>query len=313
MFLKNYNQVESFNATYKNGKIQILSNTSWRIKSEGTINLSQYSGEGIAEIDVMVPYDIPYGSGNVYFSYGSNHCSTYNRLYVYIENKDYFKAVPNYVCLSGSGSTAIVSIFSTNGFKVQGVSTRLYSVVQIGGNKLLIISNTDSDFGCDGDVDFFVDDLLNPNKTKVKVYQCLEKETKNYCVLYATYSKVNENTYQINVDSVKNGEYALFTWDDVDGVTITKVNNYTLNVVVNNIYWDSLDIVLHNECSDFDLTIRKEPNDVRKIFDVSVKCNGNVGSVGGETELSIVSKTISPNDDINQIISDNQKITNDCN
>lgn len=304
--------MESFHAKYKDGKIFIVSNTYWNTAINGTIMLSKYSGEGNAEIEVLVAPDIPYGIGEVYFSYGMNYCTDYPQIHISIENKNFFKVEPNYVCLSGKGTTAIATIFSNHGFKIQGNNEKFYSILPFGGNKIIIISNTDNDFGCDGDITFFVDDLHNPNRTRVKVYQCLENDINDNCILYATYTKINDKTYNINVESILKGSYSLFTWDNVQGVTITKINANTLNVVFDDSVGDSVTISLHNTCEDFALTIRKEFNNFSSIFDVAVKCNGIVDRKGGETEISIASQTIGITDDYNKILNDNQMISTVC-
>lgn len=304
--------IDSFNAKYKDGKIYIVSNTHWSAAINGTLMLSQYSGVGNKVVDVLISTDISFGSGDVYFSYGDGYCTDYPQLHIGLENKDYFKVVPNYVCLNGKGSTATATIFSNNGYMVNGATQKNYSVLPYGSDKVLIISNTDKDFGCEGDVSFFVDDLKHPNRARVKVYQCVENELNDTCILYATYSKINANVFNVNVESILKGEYSVFTWDSIEGVSITKTNANTLNVVINNVVGDAITLNLHNECSDYDLTIYKENTTYSSIFDVAVKCNGLVSMEGGETEVSIASQTIGEGDDFNKIKEQNQLISLSC-
>ena len=312
--------MDSFNAKYKDGKIHIVSNTHWSTTVNGTIMLSMYSGEGNNDIDVLISPDIPFGSGDVLFSYGDNYCTNYPQLHIALENKDYFKVTPNYIYLKGKGSTATATIVSNNWYMITGAAQKNYTVLPYGSDKILIISNTDNDFGCrvEGEDDahcdscFFVDDLKHPNRARVKVYQCIENELNDTCILYATYSKVNSTTFNVNVESIIKGEYSNFTWDNIDGVSITKTNASTLNVVINDFVGDSIILKLHNACSNYDLTIYNGNIIYSSIFDVAIKCDGNIGREGGETELSIASQTIEDGDDYNKIKEENQKISSVC-
>lgn len=304
--------MDSFSAKYKDGKIHIVSNTHWSTTVNGTLMLSMYSGEGDKDIDVLIAPDISFGSGDVLFSYGDNYCTNYPQLHIALENKDYFKVAPNYICLKGKGSTATATILSNNEYIIHGVSQKNYTVLPYGSDKILIISNTDNDFGCEGDVYFLVDDLKHHNRTRVKVYQCVENELNDTCILYATYSKVNATTFNVNVESILKGEYSNFTWDSIDGVSITKINASTLNVVINNIIGDAITLTLHNACSDYNLTIYKGNVVYSSIFDVAIKCKGVIGREGGETELSIASQTIEDGDDYIKIREENQKISSVC-
>ena len=304
--------MDSFNAKYKDGKIHIVSNTHWSTTVNGTLMLSMYSGEGDKDIDVLISPDIPFGSGDVLFSYGDNYCTDYPQLHIALENKDYFKVTPNYIFLKGKGSTATATIVSNNGYMINGGAQKNYTVLPYGSDKILIISNTDKDFGCEGNSSFFVDDLKHPNRARVKVYQCIENELNDTCILYATYSKVNSTTFNVNVESILKGEYSNFTWDNIDGVSITKTNANTLNVVINDVIGDTITLKLHNACSDYDLTIYNGNVIYSSIFDIAIKCDGLIGRKGGETELSIASQTIEDGDDYNKIKEENQKISSVC-
>ena len=70
---------------------------------------------------------------------------------------------------------------------------------------------------------------------------------------------------------------------------------------------------MHNACSDYDLNIYNGNVIYSSIFDVAIKCGGNIGREGGETELSIASQTIEDGDDYNKIKEENQKISSVCN
>ena len=69
--------MESFNATYSDGKIKIVSNTYWYTNCTGNINLSKYSGEGNDEITVLLPNGISYVQGTAYLSYGGKYCTDF--------------------------------------------------------------------------------------------------------------------------------------------------------------------------------------------------------------------------------------------
>lgn len=304
--------MEFFNAKYNDGKILILSNTYWHVSINGNFTLSMYSGNGNAELDIIIPSDIRFGIGEVIFSYGESYCIDKPKIKINKENDKYFKVIPNYVCLSGKNSTAIVTVFSNNDFNLKRESNKYYSVLPFDNDKLMIISNTDKDFGCNGDIKILIDDLINPNKAEIKVYQCLNNKSENNCVLYAKYSKINHNTYNINVESLYNGSYSLFTWDEIDNVTITKINANTLNLVFNDVLDDSVKLTLHNKCEDFELIVNKDNDYLTSIFDIAAKCNGVIGRKGGEIELSIVSKSITTNDDYAEIINNNRKISTIC-
>ncbi len=305
--------MENFFVKYIDGKIIINSNTYWHTTIKGNFTLSQYSGEGDSEIEIIIPSDISHGIGEVTFSYGNNYCVDKPKIYINKENDKYFKIVPDYVCLTGKNSTALVTIFSNNEFKLERSDNKYYTVLPFNRNKLLVISNTNDNFGCNGDVKVFINDLLKPNKATLKIYQCLEKETEKNCILYANYSQINDNTYHINVESLYNGHYALFTWDEINNAIITKINANTLSLTLNDNLDDTIKLSLHNKCDNFDLIITKEIKQLTTIFDIAVPCNGVIGRKGGEINLSILSKTVSLNENYNEILEENRRKNFICN
>lgn len=309
--------MESFNATYSDGKIKIVSNTYWYTNCIGNINLSKYSGEGNDEITVLSPNGISYVQGTVYFSYGGKYCTDFPSIDISAQNSHYFDVVPQYVVLNGKGSTAIVTVNCNNDFSVSEVDYDKYSILKYGGNKIMVISKTDKEFGCDPNsaVTFVVNDTLYPNSKTIGVYQCFKYTTvENECNLNAYIVRKNDNiTYDIIVDSRYNGIPIDFTYDydNTNDLTITKVNYKTLHVIVKNTLVDSYNINLHNQCDSYTVQLMLN-NYYDELFDVAAKCDGLLDVNSGTTQINIASLHITDEDNRDEIIAENRKIASDC-
>lgn len=303
--------MDFFNAKYSEGKVFITSNTHWHTKIDGNFMLSKYSGEGDDVLDVIVDKDLSFANGNVQFSYGDDFCENYPSIYVGYQNPKYFKIVPNYICLNGKGSTATVTVFSNDNFKIPNISESYFSVLKYNENRLMIISNTDEEFGCDGSVSFTVNDIKNPNEAKVNVYQCNSSKTSDSCVFFANSKQLNDTIYSVDIVSIVNGEYANFTWDKLDGLAITKTGANTLIVSVDGIIDRKTTINFYNVCDECSITLYPK-EDAYSVFDVAVKCNGSVSKDGGETELSILSQSINSAYEGSDLIEKNKSFNDKC-
>ena len=305
--------MESFSATYSDGKIKIISNTYWYTNCDGNINLSKYSGEGNDEISILSPNGISYIQGTVYFSYGGKYCTDFPSIEIGAQNSEYFDVIPDYVVLNGKGSTAIVTVNCNNDFSVSEVDYDDYSILKYGINKILIISKTDNQFGCSGETTFRVNDTIYPNSKKITVYQCTDKSaSENECKLSAYIIRKNDNiNYDIIVTSTYNGIPMSFSWDNVDGLNIEQISYNTLHVTVLNTDIDSYEIKLHNQCNDYTVVLMKN-NYYDELFDVAAKCNGLLDVNSGTTQINIVSLNITDEDNRDEIIAENRKIISDC-
>ena len=86
-----------FNATLKsNHTIEVESNTYWSCKVEGNFKLSKYDYSGDCVINIIIPDDIMFVEGTVYFSYGDERCK-YPEIEVFLNNDCYIETYPNYV------------------------------------------------------------------------------------------------------------------------------------------------------------------------------------------------------------------------
>lgn len=134
--------MNSFEVIYSEGKqIVIKSNTHWSAKAVGGFTLSQYSGNGDAVIDIIIPDDIAYAQGNVFFSFGTDYRTDNKFVFVYLENENYFRIVPKEITLNGRGSTASAMMYMTRTNEVSNESDKV-RIIQYGEDKLLIVSAT---------------------------------------------------------------------------------------------------------------------------------------------------------------------------
>ena len=89
-----------FNVQLNGNTLIVNSDTYWNCNAYGNITLSKYSGSGNAEIDVIIPIDIPIGVGSVTFSYGDERCD-YPSIDVSIVNECYIVTEPMYTAKDG--------------------------------------------------------------------------------------------------------------------------------------------------------------------------------------------------------------------
>lgn len=304
--------MESFNATYSDGKIKIISNTYWYTNCTGNINLSKYSGEGNDEITVLSPNGISYVQGTVYFSYGGKYCTDFPSIDINMQNSHYFDVIPQYVVLNGKGSTAIVTVNCNNDFSVSEIDHDKYTILKYGENKIMVISKTNKEFGCDPNspITFVVNDTMYPNSKKIDVYQCIEATNiENGCNLNAYVVRKNDNiTYDIIVNSTYNGIPIDFTYNyDTNDLIITKINYKTLHVIVKSTLINSYDINLHNQCNSYTVQLNLA-NYYNELFDVAAKCDGLLDVNSGSTQIYITSLHVSDEDNKDEIIAENRKI-----
>jgi hypothetical protein len=133
--------------------ISVITNTYWNCKSEGNFKLSEYYGSGNTEIDIIIPDDVTYAEGFVYFSYGDERCS-YPRIEIGLANLCYISSNPSYMICDGkktiylyyedSGETFSISVFC---YGVWNVSTEDDLKYITSDDGVMIISN-----GEDGEV-----------------------------------------------------------------------------------------------------------------------------------------------------------------
>ena len=132
--------------------IGITSNTSWECYSIGNFKLSKYSGNGNDTINVALPDDIKFGSGYVYFSYGTEKCD-YPYITIASANDCFIETIPKYkICdnvktaflyYKNAGEIVDITIDTVNQWSVSNGNGLTYFIE---GNKLSIVTKDDDTF-----------------------------------------------------------------------------------------------------------------------------------------------------------------------
>ena len=332
--------MDYFKATYdeNEGTISIASNTYWVSKVEGNFMLSKYSGIGNDTLAISAPEDIQLERGTIYFSYGENSCIVSPPITVLTENSNYFSINPSYAVFHGKGSVATIVVNSANGYKITNNDLSTFRTLEYGGNKLMIISNTDNSFN----KYIEVRNLSSNVKKRINIIQQMEDNQEKTSLLTAYYSMIDNNTFSISVISLHNNVYNSFTWDVPDGITIAKQDNNTLIAKVSNseIVGESFNITFKNDDTTYSLTLYRKKDSHNeeqgghntgqgshntgqgghntgqgsqsRVFDVAVECNGEFMVGGGTLRISVLSQTVDNIFDIDKLIKDNQKLNNTC-
>jgi hypothetical protein len=127
-----------FDAQLSGNTIVIKSDTFWSCNTYGLIILSKYSGSGNTNIDITIPEDVQYYSGEVVFSYGDEKCE-YPSMNVYLSNYCWIKTEPMFdenrhlfINFENDNEMVSLKVFSNGIWKAIGEGT--YK----DGDKLLI-------------------------------------------------------------------------------------------------------------------------------------------------------------------------------
>lgn len=273
-------------------RIQIISNTYWELAVDGNIVLSQMHGSGKTDVMITAPADMPSISGSIGFQYGGIYCSELQSLDIAIPNPLYFRVNASSVQLHGKNDIAELTVNSNTDVVIGNIDDNLFSVLQY-DDKIIIVSNTDNDFGCDNDVFMTISSVNNPSVNNVYITQCASKNISidDNIVLFATYQKITDTSFIINVKSIYNGNIIPFTWDNIPGVTINQISNYNLMLYINGVASRNIMLRLHNKYTNFDLdinTFSNKPNNTR--FSAMVNGSTFFGADGGTIQLLITSK-----------------------
>lgn len=142
--------MNEFNAILTDGrKIEIATNTYWSCKLEGNFKLSQYDGSGDTIIDIIIPEDIMFVEGNVYFTYGDERCE-FPQMSLLFNNTCYIRTIPSYsVCqfedktenviylfYEEERETFNISVFSVNNWSVRNALNCIYLMNR---NELMVV------------------------------------------------------------------------------------------------------------------------------------------------------------------------------
>lgn len=273
-------------------RIQIISNTYWELGVDGNIVLSQMHGSGKTDVMITAPADMPFISGSVFFQYGGIYCSELQPLDITVPNPLYFRVNLSSVQLHGKNDIAELTVNSNTDIVVGNIDDNLFSVLQY-DDKIIIVSNTDNEFGCNNDVFITISSVNNPSVNNVYITQCTSKNTSadDNMVLFATYQKITDTSFIINVKSIYNENIIPFTWDNIPGVTINQISNYNLMLYINGVVGRNITLRLHNKYTNFDLdisTISNKPNNTQ--FSVIPNGSTSFGADGGTIQFLITSK-----------------------
>lgn len=298
--------MDKFEAFYNEGIIYIKSNTNWCVKVKGNIMLSSYSGVGDGELKVFPSPDMKYGYGELFFTYGDLFCSNYNKLYISLFNKSYFKAVPNYLCFNGENSVAYSTIYTNDDYEILNPSTEKFTAIKYDNSKIMVVSNTSENFGCDDNEVLKLKDANN-NLIFIDLYQCIDENIDDNCILKASYTNITEHSANVKVTSLIGSKYANFKWEEVKGVKIAKLTGNSLLCEFDGI--DKFTLKLSNACTNISIDIYASYDD-DKVFNVAMQCNGITDK--SHIFLSVVSASVDSPEEANNLISENQKTTNLC-
>ena len=308
--------MDYFKATYdeQSGTISIVSDTFWSIKSEGNFMLSKYSGNLNDTVKIIIPDTIQVGKGTIYFSYGNNSCIISPPLSIYQNNSNYFIISPSYIILKGKGTVAYVTVDSINGYMVSNTNPSLFRTLQYDNNKLMIVSNTDEEFGISSGVSLTLRNAATAESKNIRLYQEKNLTARGSSMLDAAYNKIDDNTYSVNVISLYKGNYNAFTFEIPNGVTATKQDSNTLivKIVNNEAIGDYFSIVLKNDYTTYELVISRYAAPTSSVFNIAIECGGSFTVDGGSLKLGVLSQTVDSIFDREQLIENNEKLNNSC-
>lgn len=309
--------MDYFKATYDetDGTIIITSNTYWALNANGNFMVSKYSGKGNSTLFVYAPEDIQYENGSIYFSYGSNNCLVSPPIKLtFVENKNYFSINPSYAVFHGKGSVATITVNSSNGYIITNSNPSIFRTIEYGRNKLMIISNTNDEFGIKKNKYIELRNVSSGAKRQINIYQLSSQEDEYTSILSASYSMIDNNTFSIFVTSLYKNVYNFFTWEAPEGVNITRQNNNNLiakvenNETVGNVF----EIIFKNDYTTYSLIINRDTGYQSSVFDVAIECPKKFTVDGGTLKLSVLSQTVDNMYQRQKLIDDNQKISNGC-
>ena len=138
--------MNEFNAIVTDNRtIEITTNTYWSCKAEGNFKLSKYDGSGDTTISIIMPEDIMFIEGSVYFTYGDERCE-FPQVSILFNNECYIRTIPSYdVCetenviylfYNEERETFNLSVFTVGSWNIRNALNCIYL---IGRNELTII------------------------------------------------------------------------------------------------------------------------------------------------------------------------------
>lgn len=245
--------MEYFKITNNNdGTITIISDTKWLLSVDGNFGLSKTSSSGSSNgnnetfnISILIDKIEPIANGIIYYSYGIGYCKDIKSMQISYTNPLYFYIEPESIELSGIGTTQTVTVHSNYEWHVSNTNRNQYIAMPC-DNSILVISQTNDNFGVEEPLTTDIISLYDTLKLNVKQ----DVNIIDSCILYATYTFSGKYNLSINVTSLKDDNFADFTWSfsNPETLTVVRVESNVLNVSINTDEINTWNATFRNSC-----------------------------------------------------------------